>query len=97
MNLKERLSHFWNDTLGVDCPEQENIEESQNPELKASLERVDNLEKKYYQASSTSNKGGKGNSGKSIVEQVKVDSAKAMKQAKQVAESKGQKVEENQK
>ncbi len=96
MSLKEKLSHFWNETLGVDCPEEIDISDSQNPEIKESLARVGNLEKKY-QASSTSNKGGKGNSGKGIVKQVEVNSVKAMKQAKQkVAESKGKTGEEKQ-
>ena len=34
MKLKERLSHFWNDTLGVDCEEEIDIENSQRPEDK---------------------------------------------------------------
>ncbi len=81
MNLKERLSHFWNDTLGVDCPEQENIEESKSPEheeLIASLARVNALAEKYRVSSSP--KGGKGNSGK-IVKTVVVDPRIAAKAA----------------
>ena len=31
MKLKERLSHFWNVTLGEDYPEMEDIEESNDP------------------------------------------------------------------
>ena len=86
MNLRERLSHFWNETLGVDCPETENIEQSNSPEynkLKASLSRVQAIEKKFSKPStgpSTGKKGGKG----SIVQNVSVDE----KAAAEVAEAK---------
>lgn len=88
MSLRERISHFWNDTLGVDCPEEIDISASNNPddkELQESLSRVDEIEKKYKVALATSNKGGKSNSGKNIVEQVEVNSSKAIKQAEQKA------------
>ena len=83
MNLRERLSHFWNETLGVDCPE---IEQSNSPEydeLKASLSRVQAIEEKFSKPStgpSTGKKGGKG----SIVQNVSVDE----KAAAEVAEAK---------
>ena len=88
MNLRERLSHFWNETLGVDCPETENIEQSNSPEpeydeLKASLSRVQAIEGKFSKPStgpSTGKKGGKG----SIVQNVSVDE----KAAAEVAEAK---------
>lgn len=86
MNLRERLSHFWNETLGVDCPEKVNIEKSNLPEyaeLKASLSRVQEIEKKFSKPStgpSTGKKGGKG----SIVQNVSVDE----KAAAEVAEAK---------
>ena len=79
MNLKERLSHFWNETLGEDYPETENIEESDSPEyaeLKASLSRVQAIEEKFSKPS-TGKKGGKG----SIVENVSVDEKAAAKVA----------------
>ena len=75
MNLKEKISYFWNVTLGVDIPEQENIETSNNPELaelKKSLERIKTLEEKAKSKNSNSGKkGGKGNT--KIVETVVVD------------------------
>lgn len=86
MNLRERLSHFWNETLGVDCPEKVNIEKSNLPEyaeLKASLSRVQAIEKNFSKPStgpSTGKKGGKG----SIVQNVSVDE----KAAAEVAEAK---------
>lgn len=86
MNLRERLSHFWNETLGVDCPKTENIEQSNSPEydeLKASLSRVQAIEEKFSKPStgpSTGKKGGKG----SIVQNVSVDE----KAAAEVAEAK---------
>ena len=82
MNLRERLSHFWNETLGVDCPEKVNIEKSNLPEyaeLKASLSRVQAIEKNFSKPS-TGKKGGKG----SIVQNVSVDE----KAAAEVAEAK---------
>lgn len=79
MNLRERLSHFWNETLGVDCPETENIEQSNSPEydeLKASLSRVQAIEENFSKPS-TGKKG-------SIVQNVSVDE----KAAAEVAEAK---------
>ena len=86
MNLRKRLSHFWNKTLGEDYPETENIEKSNSPEyaeLKASLSRVQEIEAKFSKPStgpSTGKKGGKG----SIVKNVSVDE----KVAAEVAEAK---------
>ena len=91
MNLRKRLSHFWNETLGVDCPETncpetKNIEQSNSPEydeLKASSSRVQAIEEKFSKPStgpSTGKKGGKG----SIVQNVSVDE----KAAAEVAEAK---------
>ena len=85
MNLRERLSHFWNETLGVDYPETENIEQSNSPEydeLKASLSRVQAIEEKFSKPStgpSTGKKGGKG----SIVQNVSVDEKLLLKLLKQ--------------
>ena len=79
MKLKERLSHFWNVTLGEDYPEMEDIEESNDPkyaELKESLERVNKMENSFNKPS-TGKKGGKG----SIVENVSVDEKAAAKVA----------------
>lgn len=69
--------------IDVDYPddEREDIEDSTNPkmaELKESLNRVDALERKFY-VSTSSPKGGKGNS--NVVEKVNVDNNKAMRQA----------------
>lgn len=86
MNLKEKLSYFWNVTLGEDYPEEVNIEGSNLPEyaeLKASLSRVQAIEKNFSKPStgpSTGKKGGKG----SIVQNVSVDE----KAAAEVAEAK---------
>lgn len=86
MKLKERLSRFWNDTLGVDCPDEVNILESNKPEdeeLKKSLARVENLEKKYKVSTSGKNSNGK------LVEKVETDTSKAVEKAEQkVAEQK---------
>ena len=81
MKLKERLSHFWNDTLGVDCPDEINILDSGRPEdeeLKKSLARVDELEKKFKVSSSSSSKAGKG-----LNIEVEADTSKAIEKAKQ--------------
>lgn len=86
MKLKERLSHFWNDTLGVDYEEEIDIENSQRPEdkeLKQALGKVSELEKKYR--ISNSSNGGK-NAGKKIVEKVDVDNAKATEKAEKKVE-----------
>ena len=86
MKLKERLSHFWNDTLGVDYEEEIDIENSQRPEdkeLKQALEKVSELEKKYRIPNSSN--GGK-NAGKKIVEKVDVDNTKATEEAEKKAE-----------
>lgn len=86
MNLRKRLSHFWNETLGVDCPGTKNKKQSNSPEydeLKASLSRVQAIEEKFSKPStgpSTGKKGGKG----SIVQNVSVDE----KAAAEVAEAK---------
>ena len=88
MKLKERLSHFWNVTLGEDYPEMEDIEESNDPkyaELKESLERVNAMERKFNKPS-TGKKGGKG----SIVENITVDEKNAAKVAEAKRESKEQ-------
>lgn len=82
MNLKEKLSYFWNVTLGEDYPETENVEKSNNPEfaeLKESLNRIEEMENTYSKPASSS-KGGKG----SIVQNVSVDE----KAAAEVAEAK---------
>lgn len=81
MKLKERLSHFWNVTLGEDYPEMEDIEESNDPkyaELKESLERVNAMESNFNKPS-TGKKGGKG----SIVENITVDEKMLLKLQKQ--------------
>ena len=85
MKLKERISHFWNDTLGVDCPDEVNILDSERPEdkeLRESLERIDNLEKKYEASITSSAKGGKGSSTK-VVEKVETNTSKAIKKAEE--------------
>lgn len=92
MNLRERLSHFWNVTLGEDYPEMENIEESNDSkyaELKESLERVNAMASNFNKPS-TGKKGGKGGKGGkgSIVENVSVDEKAAAKVAAKVAEAK---------
>ena len=88
MKLKERLSHFWNVTLGEDYPEMEDIEESNDPkyaELKEYLERVNAMESNFNKPS-TGKKGGKG----SIVENITVDEKNAAKVAEAKRESKEQ-------
>lgn len=60
MNLRKRLSHFWNETLGVDYPEK--VEKSNLPEyaeLKASLSRVNAIEKKFSKPSTGPSTGKK--------------------------------------
>lgn len=99
MNLRKRLSHFWNETLGVDCPETKNIEQSNSPEydeLKASLSGVQAIEEKFSKPStgpSTGKKGGKG----SIVQNVSVDekAAAEVAEAKKETKSKLKKLKKN--
>ena len=82
MNLKEKLSYFWNVTLGEDYPETKDVKKSNNPEfaeLKKSLNRIEEMENTYSKPASSS-KGGKG----SIVQNVSVDE----KAAAEVAEAK---------
>lgn len=85
MNLKEKLSYFWNVTLGEDYPKTEDVKKSKNPEfaeLKKSLNRIEKMENTYskYSKPASSSKGGKG----SIVQNVSVDE----KAAAEVAEAK---------
>ena len=87
MKITERINRFWNNTLGVDCPDEPDILTSENPEdkeLKASLARVANLEKSYRMANTSSTKGGKGSSTQ-IVEKVEINSSKVVKQEGQKA------------
>lgn len=73
MSILERLSYFWNETLGVDCPDEIDIKTSTDPnyqELKESLQRVDEMESALYTTSG--NKGGKGNSNP-VVEKVVIN------------------------
>ena len=87
MKLKEKISHFWNVTLGVDCPDEVDILDSnnlENAELIESMKRVNNLESKYKVSNSA--KGGKGSNSSrdnKIVEKVKVDSTTANKIAEE--------------
>lgn len=78
--------------IDVDYPddEREDLAESTDPkmaELKESLNRVDALERKFY-VSTSSPKGGKGNS--NVVEKVNVDNNKAMRQANENARTEQQ-------
>ena len=99
MKLKEKLSHFWNVTLGADYIEEIDIEKSTAPEmkeLKESLNRIKILENRQELATSTP-KGGKGNSGK-VVETVAIDprAVKAMAnlaKQKQAVQKDGQEME----
>ena len=76
MNLVKSLSHFWNVTLGVDCPEETKIEDNpEMEELKASLERIEKLEQKL----TTTNNAGKGGKASKVVETVTVDPKLAKK------------------
>lgn len=99
MNLKEKLSYFWNVTLGEDYPETEDVEKSNNPEfaeLKKSLNRIEEMENTYSKPASSS-KGGKGNSGKTkIVETVAID-PKAVKAMANKAQEKQETVTEQSK
>ncbi len=73
MSILEKLRYFWDETLGVDCPDEIDIETSADPnyqELKASLDRVDEMEKTLYNTSN--NKGGKGNTN-AVVEKVVIN------------------------
>ena len=94
MSLKERISYFWNVTLGVDIQEpQEDIETSTNPELaelKKSLERVKSLEEKSSN-SSNNNKGGKRKS--KVVETVVIDPKVVSKVAEKKKESTSKDIE----
>ena len=90
MKLRERFSHFWNETLGVDYPQTENIEESNLPEydeLKDSLSRVQAIEKKYKKQST----------GKNIVKKVSVNEKNAAKVAEAKNGSKEQAEESKEK
>ncbi len=84
MNLVKSLSHFWNVTLGVDCPDESETATSYGPEteeLKASLERVEKLEQNL---SSTSNKAGKGGkSNKLDIPTATIDTKAAVKAAQE--------------
>ena len=83
MNLKEKLSYFWNVTLGEDYPQAEDIEKSNNPEfaeLKESLNRIQAMENKYSKPSG-SNKVGKGNSEKNKIVETVVVNPKAVTKA----------------
>ncbi|MCI9177567.1 MAG: hypothetical protein HFJ28_03110 [Clostridia bacterium] len=99
MKLKEKLSHFWNVTLGADYIEEIDIEKSTAPEmkeLKESLNRIKFLEKRQEAVTSTL-KGGKGNSEK-VVETVVIDprAVKAMAdlaKAKQTVQKDGEEID----
>lgn len=94
MNLKEKLSYFWNVTLGEDYPETEDVKKSNNPEfaeLKKSLNRIEEMENTYSKPASSS-KGGKG----SIVQNVSVDekAAAAVAEAKKGNKEQAKEIEE---
>ena len=80
MSIKEKLSYFWNVTLGVDTQDVIDIETSTDvkyKELKESLQRVNEMERKL----DASNKTGKsGKSSKDVVQKVDID-YKTIKQA----------------
>ena len=89
MSLKEKLSYFWNVTLGEDYPEAEDIEKSNNPEfaeLKESLNRVQDIENKFSN-STASKKPVKENKNK-IVKTVVIDQKAAAKTAEAKKETK---------
>ena len=87
MNLVKSLSHFWNVTLGVDCPEETKIEDNpEMEELKASLERIEKLEQKL----STTNNAGKGGKASKVVETVTVEPKLAKKVASKTFENENQ-------
>ena len=89
MSLKEKLSYFWNVTLGEDYPEAEDIEKSNNPEfaeLKESLNRVQDIENKFSN-STVSKKPVKENKNK-IVKTVVIDQKAAAKTAETKKETK---------
>ena len=74
--------------IDVDYPDGEEMDigNSNDPkmqELKNSLDRVDNIERNFYIASSSNPKGGKGNS--NVVDKVNVDNNKAIRQANENA------------
>ncbi len=69
--------------IDVDYPDGEEMDigNSNDPkmqELKNSLDRVDNIERNFYIASSSNPKGGKGNS--NVVDKVNVDNNKVIRQ-----------------
>ena len=89
MNLVKNLKHFWTVTLGVDCPDEVEMATSYEPELQASLERVEKLEQKL---SSTSNKAGKGGkSSKLDVPTATIDTKAAKEAAVKAAQEKTEK------
>ena len=64
MNLIEKLTYFWNVTLGIDCPDEVEIESDGSilaEEWEKSLERVGEMEKKFTSTSNKAGKGGKSN------------------------------------
>ena len=76
----------------IDCPDEESL--VTDPELLESLQSIEQKEE-AFKKSSTSNKGGKGNSGKQqVVETVAID-PKAVKAMSKVAEEKQQVVEKD--
>ena len=64
MSLVKNLSHFWNVTLGVDCPDEVEIVSDGSiliEELKESQKRVEGIEQKFTSTSNKAGKGGKSN------------------------------------
>lgn len=79
MNLKQKLSHFWNVTLGEDYPEASNIDSKLEIELNNSLKNTEKIEAKFYGNETSNNeaKGGKGNS-REIVPKAEVNTKEAI-------------------
>jgi hypothetical protein len=79
----------------VDCPDQENIETSTDPNLKEckeSLEHIKMMEEQFKKAT-TSPKAGKGNTRKNLeIKQVEIDTNKAIRDSKNQKE---QDIQEN--
>lgn len=83
MRVLERVKYFWTNTLGVDCPDEPEITDS---ELKESLEKsVKEIEEKFT-SRTVSNKTGKGGKGKGSIEKVEVKVNEAIEKASEKAE-----------
>ncbi len=88
MKIKEKLSHFWNVTLGEDYSDKNDIENIQDTNLKNILQNslkqnISQIENKYYGNTTTSNKQGAGKNKADLVEKVQTNPEAAISKIKQ--------------